>query len=448
MQKETKQTINLKLFKLISTFLCLSICLVSLFSISIGIDYTLETSKPAAAAGPNTSNLIIGTTDNGTTIDVSVCLQATPGPIHITNSSVWLKFDPTALTTTAGAITKGQYGNSNNGYGVLKWQQVPGNLTANSDQYSMSLFYAGDNVTPGINGLSMSTTPELFGKVTFTKVAGSTSPLVQLTKNVFFSTENFNLAIVQTVSNVTGDCTGVAATTSSSSSSSVSSSSSTLSSSSSSTSNSSSSNSSSSVVANNGGGGVIVICAATCPRSSVASLSLSSQSSSSSQLNAVVASNQTGIFKSKLHVTDPYVCGQGAYGNVMSAKQNGVDYVYYEFYKEGSTTTSYNYKLKMNADGDFFLPISKTTNVIADGMYKVVFYAYDSEGNKAQGDYKAYIASDCTGSNIVRSGNGSSVATIRTGGLQFIQLILVIASLLCTYYIYKLSKPEEIKFKI
>lgn len=435
MLKKIKQTYNRKLLKLISTFLCLSICLISLFNISVGLDYMLETSKPAAAAGPNTSNLIIGTTDNGTTIDVSVCLQATPGPIHITNSSVWLKFDPTALTTTTGAITKGQYGNSNNGYGALKWQEVSGTLTPISDVYTISLVYSGDGVTPGQSGLLMSTTPELFGKISFTKVAGSTSSTtVQLTKNLFYSTENPNTTIVQTVSNVTGDCRGVVTTGSSSSSSSVS--------------NLASSSSVSSVSVNNGGGGVIVICATNCPQSSITSSSLLSQNSSSPQINQVTVSNQTGIFKSKLRITDPYVCDKGIYGNVASPKQNGVDYVYYEFYKEGSNTASYSYKLKMNADGDFFLPISKTTNIIADGMYKIIFYTYDNEGNKAQGDYKAYIASDCTGSNIVKSENGSGVATIRTGGLTFIQLLLVLASLICIYHIYRLSRPEQIKLKM
>jgi hypothetical protein len=566
----------------------LSIIAVSLLSLSGLI--VPQKSKLADASGPNTSNLIIGTSDIGNAVELSVCLQSTPGPIHITNASTWFQFDTSAFTTTAGAITKGQYGNSNNGYGALKWQQVAGAQNGTSDMYTMSLAYFGDGITPGLAGLPMSSTPELFGKVTFAKAVGVSNPNpINLFKNIFYSTENISTPIVQTVSYVNGDCTMSTNVIIRSSSSTVSSNNSSV-----------AANSSSSSITNNncingqanppgcvcppgqtynvpmgsnGPSGVIMGCrnpysssssvatlssanavtiiiapntqvpnisippaltvpslpnntqaTFTFPGSSVAisgiiinnvfipnigqivpndalafygantfgsgllrvgsqtyniptnvinntytptnsggsiTISLDNKSTQSSQVSKSSISNTTpivteaqanveivteaqanveivteaqanvesknnGVFKSKLKITDPYVCGVGSYGNVPSAKEFGVENVYYDFYKESSTKASYSFKLKLNDNGDFFLPISKSSNVIAEGKYRVVFYALDNEGNKAQGEYSDFIIDNCN--NVQTNVTSNSV---RTGGSQFmiaiISLTLVLA---------------------
>lgn len=446
-----KQTKVTKIDKILSAIVCLST--IFLLFITIGVkqnNYIYD--KSAQAAGPNTSNLIIGTNDTGSAIELSVCVQATPGPVHPTNASVWFQFDTTALTPTSGTfVEKGRY-NGTDGYGQLKWNQVAGALSGNLDKYTMNLAFSGDGISAGQSGLLMSSSvPELFGKISFAKVTGSTaSTAINLNKNVFFSTEVTTTAIAQTVTNVTGDCRGIASPSSLSSSSSSSLSLSNVSSSLISSSLSSSSiisslsSSISSVTPISTGGGVIVICASICPQSSSSSSSSQISSQPFNQSSTPAKVNGSGAFKSKLHITDPYICGEGAYGNVINPKQSGIDYVYYQFYKNGATDSSYNYKLKMNENGDFFLPISKSINVIADGNYRVVFYAYDGEGNKAQGEYTAQIASDCANAKV----NGLSTLTIRTGGIQVLQIILLAITLISLVRFYKLSKTEEITLKM
>jgi hypothetical protein len=257
-------------------------------------------------------------------------------------------------------------------------------------------------------------------------------------KNVFYSTENLLTPIVQTISNVVGDCRGSVAVASSSSSSQ-----SQLTSSSSSVANSTVAVSSSETQKNSGGG-VITITTQNATATNTAITNNQNTNPSNAQNTSVVATNQTGAFKSKIKITDPYVCGQGAYGSVTDPKANGVDYVYYEFYKDGSNISSYNYKLKMSESGDFFLPISKTSNLIAEGNYKVVFYAYDKDGNKAQGEYTAQIANDCTNAKV----NGVGSPTVRSGGLEIMQFLVLMISIMATYICYKLSKTTDIKLKI
>ncbi len=445
-----KQTQVSKIDRILSGVVCLVTALLLISTISIKQNSDIY-DKSAQAAGANTGNLIIGTKDTGSAIELSVCVQATPGPIHLTNLSTWFQYDTTALTPTAGSfLEKGKY-NGTDGYGQLKWNQVAGSLSGNLDKYTMNLAFSGDEVSAGQAGLLMSSaTPELIGRVSFAKITGSTaSSSITLAKNIFYSTENTTTPIVQTVSNLTGDCRG--ASTSNASSSLVSSSSLLVS--------SISSTSSSVGTVNNGGsgsgGGVIVICAASCSTANPTTPQQSNPSNANPTTNqnniqstnpAPVASTnkQNGVFKSKLHITDPYVCGDGAYGNVFNPKQNGVDYVYYEFYKNGATTSSYNYKLRMNENGDFYLPISKSTNDIADGNYRIVFYAYDSEGNKAQGEYPAQIAANCA---TIKTNNLSN-STVRTGGLQILQFILLVITIASLIRFYKLSKTQEITLKM
>jgi Subtilase family len=153
-------------------------------------------------------------------------------------------------------------------------------------------------------------------------------------------------------------------------------------------------------------------------------------------------SYNNGSFKSKITIEDPYICGKGSYGNVPNPRSFGVEHVYYDFYKTGSSIPNYSYKLKLNDNGDFFLPISSSTNVIADGDYRVVYYAYDNEGNKAQGEYSDYITSDCSSSKLSQNS-----ATIRSGGLEIISGLVVFLSLLLISLAYKSSKSKNLKFR-
>jgi hypothetical protein len=621
---------------------------------------TSSNNKSAQAATPNTANLIVGTKDTGTAVELTVCLQATDGPIHIANSSAWFSYDSAALTPNSTILEKGQYGNATNGYGLLKWQEVLGSTTP---AYSLNLGYNSDFGT----GSLMTTTPELFAKVSFNKVSGataSTAITVVNNKNVFYSTENLLTPIVQTISNVVGDCRGSVAVTSSSSSTSslsvsssvanspvaVSSSSSTIFSNSTAALSSSSSQSqlisSSSSVANSpvavssssvilaslgipnipagtGLGGtlggqfpiiplinctypngtvatftppgstspitgtiingsfvpnpgqtipnnaatgllsgvltvngtnlniptnfaalgsptigtiglnnppiiliaggqfpIIPLINCTYPNGTVATFTppgstspitgtiingsfvpnpgqtipinsvygagvgilvaggqvvaipvsvavanslsggvitiggVTNASSSSTQVSPNVSTDiapkiqiannsinsNGGVFKSKLKITDPYVCGEGSYGNVPNPKEFGVEAVYYDFYKAGSSVPSYSFKLKLASNGDFFLPITKTENPISEGDYRVVFYAFDNEGNKAQGEYTDFITTNCISGRLL---NSSLYQSVRTGGFSTLTSLIAILLTLSSLYFYQKSKTKK-----
>ena len=158
----------------------------------------------AQNSGLNTSNLIIGKTETSTSIELSVCIQATPGPLNLGNVSTWFEFDSTLLSTTTNTfLEKGQYGNGNNGYGLLKWQEVLGSQNGTLKTYTMRLDYS--DLTSGA-GLLMSTNKELYGKVSFVKSIATENPAVNLTKNQFFTTQNPNIPIVQQIAYVNGDC--------------------------------------------------------------------------------------------------------------------------------------------------------------------------------------------------------------------------------------------------
>jgi hypothetical protein len=189
------------------------------------------------------------------------------------------------------------------------------------------------------------------------------------------------------------------------------------------------------------GGNITTICIPACSGS--ATTANTPQAITSSPTSPIVASTvppSKGEFKSKLRITDPYVCGEGSYGNVTNPKQFGVDFVYYDFYKVGATESSYSFKLRVADNGDFFLPISKSTNIIKEDDYKVVFYAYDSEGNKAQGDYTDKITYNCTNSKVVRSGKTDLP---RTGGLEVMSILTAIISTIAAAYLYKKSSSKR-----
>jgi hypothetical protein len=587
-------------------------------------------SNQPSVNGSNNGDLIIGTVDNGTNIELSVCVKATPGPLHLTNVSNWFQFDPTALTPSASILEKGVYGNSNNGYGQLKWQQVAGASTSNSDTYSLRLDFSGDGVSVGQTGIAMATSaPELYGKLKFDVINGLGDIAINLIKNKYFTIENPNTEISQAVKYINGDCR--ATTTQLASSSLINPS---VVSSLSSIVNTSSHLSTSSntliysiglpnIPSGTGLGGVIggpaptiPLTGNTYPNGTPATFTLPGTTApiqgtitsgnfipnsgqnipigsttglstgvltvngvnlnvptnfspaGSSTIGAPIAtpntpiilvagglapsipltgntypngtpatftlpgsttpiqgiiingsfvpnsgqtipsngfsgqgvavliaggqvmaipikyssgtsggvititngnnvapnpttngsSNQTNpstnvtqtatpipnsigkVFKSKLRITDPYICGEGSYGNVPNPKEFGVEAVYYDFYKVGSTVPSYSFMLKLASNGDFFLPITKTENPISEGDYRVVFYAFDNESNKAQGEYTDFITTNCSSEKLL---NSPLYRSVRTGGYSLITSLMVISLILSSLYFYQKSKTKK-----
>ena len=549
------QNLNNNIKKISIAIFTLMVLGISMLSVPTLI--SPQKTKLADASGPNSSNLIIGKTDIGSSVELSVCVQATPGPIHLANASTWFQFDTLSLSPTANTfIQKGQYGNSNNGYGALKWQEVAGTQNGSLNAYSMSLVYSGDGVTPGLAGLPMATTPELFGKVSFTKVSGSTaSSSINLIKNIFYSTENSTAAINQTVSYVNGDCrtSNNVIIVSSSSSLSPNSTINTVSSATQINSQSSSSSinslstpsvnivltpntqvpnisipniifgqvfpsngvpatfkfpgSNTSILgtiqnntfvpnagqivptdalafygANSFGNGLLLVGSQTynIPTNVVnssyipftggtgggstpstggsitISIAQSSQTSKSSVIaqqalattpQANIEAKNSGIFKSKLNISDPFVCGVGSFGNVLNAKEFGVENVFYDFYKVGSNIASYSFKLKLNSNGDFFLPISNVSNKIIEGNYKVVYYALDNEGNKAQGEYTDLITDNCANKTKVSNQANLDVNSVRTGGLD-IHALTTIVLFICSLAILAIYKNKKVNIQI
>jgi hypothetical protein len=397
------------------------VCAISSLGLMLGVlslNNFQNLDVSAQSALPNTANLIIGTTNTSSSVELSVCLQSTSSsPMTLASVSNWFSYNSAALTPSATILQLGRYGvtPNNAGYGKLKWSDVPG---ANPTQ-GLTLSYSPDFG----NGEVISSAPELFAKVKFDKIAGSTaSTALTMTSNKFYSVQNTTAPIAMTISNVAGDCLNPVSTNSSSSSSSLSS-------------------SSQAAPTNNqpaGGGGVITICASSCP-STTSNTPVPAATANSTPVPKVTATS-SGAFKSKLRITDPYVCGQGSYGNVQNPKQFGIDFVYFDLYRAGATEASYSFKLRIADNGDFFLPISKSTNVIKEGNYKVVFYAYDNEGNKAQGDYTDFISDNCANSKVVRSGN---TELPRSGGLEMLGTLTLIISLFAAAYMYKKSSSKK-----
>ena len=149
-------------------------------------------------------------------------------------------------------------------------------------------------------------------------------------------------------------------------------------------------------------------------------------------------------FKSQIHIIDPYLCGDGSYGNVLNSNQFGVDNVYYDFYDTKSNgSPAYSFKLKLNSNGDFFLPISGTTNKIAEGNYRVVFYAVDQDGGRAQGEYKAFITNNCS----LYNNTINKLDSIRTGGLSMASIIIALIILASFGYSYQKSKSKKLVYE-
>jgi hypothetical protein len=160
-------------------------------------------------AAANSGELIIGKTDAGSAIDISVCVRATDVPIHLTNVSTWLQFDNSVLRPNASILEKGVYGNGNNGYANMKWEQVQPAPVAPStlDQYTLRLDFIGDAKIAGSNGIAMQTSKELFGTVKFDKIAGATgSQDINLTRKRYMSIQSPLVPITQNVIFVEGDC--------------------------------------------------------------------------------------------------------------------------------------------------------------------------------------------------------------------------------------------------
>jgi hypothetical protein len=139
-------------------------------------------------------------------------------------------------------------------------------------------------------------------------------------------------------------------------------------------------------------------------------------------------------------INDPYVCGVGNYGNIPNAKEYGVDHVNYDFYRENSENSIYSFRLKLNNKGDFFLPISKNSNIIMEGKYRVVYFTEDKNGDKIKGEFVDFITDNCgvvTQSEVITS--------VRTGGSEYVLTILTLLALLSTifYIAYKKNKNNS-----
>ena len=144
----TNQNNNIK--KFLVGFFTLAVLTISILSIS-SVESPQKAKFANAAVPPanNTSNLIIGTSNTSNSVELSVCVQATSGTIHLANASTWFQFDTTALTPTSGLfLEKGRY-NGTDGYGQLKWNQIAGALSGNSDKYTMNIAFSGDGISVG-----------------------------------------------------------------------------------------------------------------------------------------------------------------------------------------------------------------------------------------------------------------------------------------------------------
>jgi hypothetical protein len=198
-----------KIFKLT---VCSSVMLFTILGLLSLNNQT--TNKHVQAAAANSSNIIIGTKDMGAAVELTVCLQSTsPSPIHLANVSNWFAYNSADLTPSPTILEVGKFGVTGNtvGYGKLKWTAIPGTSTST---YGLTLSFSPDSGSG--TGELISTTPELFGKVKFDKVtASSPSSSIMMSSNVFYSVEDTNLPMTQTVSNVVGDCRTSINTTSS-----------------------------------------------------------------------------------------------------------------------------------------------------------------------------------------------------------------------------------------
>jgi hypothetical protein len=198
------------------------LCVVSVFSLLAGLLMTitpnqnqlfsklgesLSNSKTASAAGPNQADLIIGMEEKSSSLELSVCVKATPGAIHLTNVSTWFTFDTNKYTPSPNIVQEGRYGGNANGYGPLKWQPVTsvGNLP-NQDRWTLRLDYVGDPATPGQDGVLMNSAgPELVGKVQFNS-NNNTGFKPNLDSVNYFSTENLTTQVIFNTINVSMDC--------------------------------------------------------------------------------------------------------------------------------------------------------------------------------------------------------------------------------------------------
>lgn len=176
------------------------LAIASLVSLATGF-YILSQSAP-------TANLVIGQVDNGDSIDVSVCIQSTSGTQRLSDVSTWLNFQNNQLSPVPTIQEFGRF-HAGNGYGQLRWQQVlpaPTNGQT-SENWTLRIDFIGDGVTPGSNGLAISTTsPELVGRVRFNKL-NSNPQAITLNRANYYSLESGADELQLTVQNVNVVCT-------------------------------------------------------------------------------------------------------------------------------------------------------------------------------------------------------------------------------------------------
>ena len=148
-----------------------------------------------SANSTTTANLTIGKVDKGSNFEISVCLQSTSGTMHLIDSSIWFNYDTVALTPNPVIVTTGKFTN-------LRWGAVGGTI------YGLSTVYPGDAIYPLPSSIVSTSAPDLVGRVAFNKANNnSTSASITLATNIFYSTESGTDVVNLNIINLNTDCT-------------------------------------------------------------------------------------------------------------------------------------------------------------------------------------------------------------------------------------------------
>ena len=181
--------------KVFSITISTLVILLTLVTISFSSLNNKTNSSLAQATTAATANLTIGKVDKGSNFEISVCLQSTSGTMHLIDSSTWFNYDTVALTPNPTIVTAGKFTN-------LRWGAVSGT------KYSLSTVYPGDASYPLPSSLVSTSAPDLVGRVAFNKANNnSTSASITLVTNVFYSTESVTDVVNLNIINLNTDCT-------------------------------------------------------------------------------------------------------------------------------------------------------------------------------------------------------------------------------------------------
>lgn len=193
-----------KLMAVTGSVMVVASALVITFMSMQGGNFSNSNNQLIANASDPEANLIIGQVDRGGVIDLSVCLQSTGVDFRLADASTWFDFDGTSLTPISGLHHTGRF-SSGNGYGAADFQSV--NDTSTTDTWSVRVDYTGDGVTPGSEGLTVtSTESELIGSAKLTKVGSNNTLSLNTSGTAYYSVENGSTPVDLNVVNVNYDC--------------------------------------------------------------------------------------------------------------------------------------------------------------------------------------------------------------------------------------------------